>query len=140
MRVFLVIAGCLLALLLMAAAGGYWWWQNNGEALIGAASDGMRDGARQGEAGSARDCHDLGLQGLQRCRSFDCGIYNRAYAVSCFQHTRSDAGLCETLPRSPGIIESMQWISARCADVTAESSACQGLMQATLDYCARDDR
>jgi hypothetical protein len=139
MRIFLVIAGCLLALGLMVVAAGYWWWQENGEALMTAANDGARDGTAQGQAGTGQECYDASVAKGQRCSGLACSTYVHAFAAACLMNASERDGLCDSVPRDPGVVESMQWVAGRCATMGDDASICQGLQQVVLQHCESED-
>jgi hypothetical protein len=105
---------------------------------LGAARDGMRDGAAKGKTGSDQECHDDSVAQLQRCGDFRCGIYSRAFAAACLSNASERDGLCDSVPRDPGVVESVRWVTSECARIGGDQSVCQGIQQAVLEYCTDD--
>jgi hypothetical protein len=135
MKPLMVLLACVVVLVALAAVAGYVLWQRYGDTMIVTVQQAAQDGQRTAESGTDVDCFERSIELLKRCDDFDCSIYTRAFAQSCFAHVSRSADLCARVPHGEGFTRTMTWIAGECPKLAPNNSQCGAVLQDAVAYC-----
>ena len=134
-----VLAGCILFAVVVFAAAGYWLSRNK-EALQGAAADVVEDVERFAEGKSQQDCLDEAFRRAEVCGAWRiiCQVENQHFFAVCLEITAPTPGLCDGVPPSDAILESVQYRLAQCPPaktVKMGNAACGQIHERLQKWC-----
>jgi hypothetical protein len=139
-KVVLIVLGVIFALMATCIGGALYWWKHNGEALMEAARKSGQEGAAFGtSAADAEACIAEGLRRSSDCGPMDlpCLAGTRAFTQACLGTAPADDTMCQGVPDSDEIMDSVSWVSDQCeARGHGENPGCQNVLSALQDHCA----
>ena len=132
-RVFLIVMGAL-ALVTALLVGGFVWWVNSSN--IRAAGEEIKAEAVEFARGREDDdCVGEGLRRLRACDGFMCTVKANVFLGACLDAADRTPDMCQGVPLTSSIMDSVAWRIQQCAAVGEDGDACPRLFGEIQKYC-----
>lgn len=137
-RTVKIVLAVLLAGVVFIACGAILAWRyidGHRAGWMEAGQTAMHDGARAGAAMDDAGCVDAGFAELRKDDSL-AGLKSRLWLKGCLGASRHDGNACKDVPRVEEVLDSVRWMSARCAARGLNNDrGCQGHAQEFQEHC-----